>query len=518
MKIIYILILSFLFSAAEAQTWSWAKSVSSNGPDKGNSITYDDAGNIYVAADFYTNFGPIVIADSTITDNALIKYSKTGTIIWALNVNGSVTDITTDASGNIYLTGLFENTAQFGDSVFTSLGQADVFVAKVNPAGKFIWAKHAGGTGYDDCYAIAVGTDSNLVIAAFPGSSIIIDDTTINLGGGVLLIDYNLNGNFIWAKQEGYNNRAFGIAIDSDNNILVAGYFSFSSDFGGGTIIPGNGNYSAAFIAKYNSTGGFVWAKTGISAGDNSAQGLVLDNMNNAYITGYFEDTIDLGNNINLISNTSMKDIFIAKYNSSGQTQWANRDGTWDIDIANSIALQGNHVFITGFMGIDYPAINDVFVKAYDLNGNYVMSVRIDSTDNNSANAIAADDDGNVYITGQFQNTLEFNNTLSLTSYASNDYDFFVAKLIPVYSPQDILQLNDKYCISIYPNPATDNISIVLSEDIKDYQISLINALGQTMLQTQSTKVDVSSIPDGLYFLSIKSDQGEFNKRVIICR
>ena len=72
--------------------------------------------------------------------------------------------------------------------------------------------------------------------------------------------------------------------------------------------------------------------------------------------------------------------------------------------------------------------------------------------------------------------------------------------------------------VYIYPNPAKDKITIGLPEGIKTVQISLTNTMGQTLLQSQSNNIDVSGIPNGIYFMIIRTDWFEANKKVILLR
>jgi hypothetical protein len=76
----------------------------------------------------------------------------------------------------------------------------------------------------------------------------------------------------------------------------------------------------------------------------------------------------------------------------------------------------------------------------------------------------------------------------------------------------------DKESVEVFPNPARDNLTVSLSEEIKDFQICLINTLGQTVLQTDLKDINVSDIPNGIYFLKIKTSKFEVNKKIIICR
>jgi hypothetical protein len=70
----------------------------------------------------------------------------------------------------------------------------------------------------------------------------------------------------------------------------------------------------------------------------------------------------------------------------------------------------------------------------------------------------------------------------------------------------------------VFPNPAKDKLNIVLPVDMKYYSINLINPKGQTILQTKSKQIDISSVNNGMYFVNIKTEKGELNKKIIINR
>lgn len=525
MKPFAILILSFFFLNTNAQTWNWAKSVTNNGSDVGTDIVYDGHNNLYVAANFYTYFGNVVIQDSTISKNGLIKYSKIGDIVWAKNINGVIKKIAVDTTGNVYIVGVYTDTARFGDSTFISLGQTDIFVSKIDSSGQFIWSNRIEGSGYDEACGIAIGLDNNIAISGFTGSSAIINDSVIStMGGGILLVKYTSTGEFIWASQKGYNVKATDIKIANNNSIFVSGWFSFYSDFGGSNQIVGNGNNSALFIANYDSVGNFNWVHTGISSGNNYALSLALDGSDNAYVTGYFADTMDLGGSVSLMSNTSFEDVFIAKYNSNGQLQWAKRDGDYYTDIANSIALHGNYIFVTGVWDNDMSSStsSNVMVKVFDANGDFVCNEPVLSTTiKGGSNAICIDDDGNAYITGKFKETITFNNSIALTSYAANDYDFFVTKFTPTYIQSGIPFIAKSGDLKVYPNPTSGKIKIISSGfDVERAEI--YNVVGENIVtvadfkQQTSTEIDFSSFQKGIYFLKVYSGAKMYTEKVVL--
>jgi hypothetical protein len=185
--------------------------------------------------------------------------------------------------------------------------------------------------------------------------------------------------------------------------------------------------------------------------------------------------------------------------------------------------LQGNHVFITGFMGVDYPTSTDIFVKAYDLDGNYLMSVQVDSSDRNEGTSIAADEDGNVYITGRFQNSLNFDPLHSINSFTTSDFDFFLAKLMPAFVPLNI-QTVIKSAFSIYPNPLHDNLTIRFDHLINtQFAISLLNPLGQVVYSIEKSTDNAGlvllvlpSLSKGTYFIVFKNGTSVYSAKILI--
>ncbi|MFZ9943900.1 MAG: T9SS type A sorting domain-containing protein [Bacteroidia bacterium] len=141
----------------------WAKSGGGNGSDSGQGVGIDDDGNVYVIGNIngQCNFSGLTVSDNGAGNVLLIKYSATGTPVWAKSEGGNQFDsgikISTDHGGSSYITGIFTNVASFGGNNLS--GTNDVFVAKYSPTGLIRWAAKAGGsTSYDQ--GIAIVADS----------------------------------------------------------------------------------------------------------------------------------------------------------------------------------------------------------------------------------------------------------------------------------------------------------------------------------------------------------------------
>jgi len=106
-----------------------------------------------------------------------------GNWLWAIQAGGTDNDfgygIAVDANGNSYATGSFSESVTFGTTTLTSSGYEDIFVAKLDSSGNWLWAKQAGGTDYDDGNGIAVDDNGNSYVTGYYEGSATFGATTL---------------------------------------------------------------------------------------------------------------------------------------------------------------------------------------------------------------------------------------------------------------------------------------------------------------------------------------------------
>ena len=367
------------YTAAGAYLWAFNISNSTTYAD-GHSIFVDGAGNLYVTGSFLGTAdldpGPGVanLNSNGSTDVFVAKYSSSGSYQWAFNVGGSNPDeshsITVDGSGNVYIIGEFQNTADFdpgaGTANFTAIGLLDVFVAKYSAAGIYQWAFQIGTSfAPNGGSSITVDGSSNIYIT---GSFYAIADFdpgpgTANLSStgpnDIFLAKYNSSGVYQWAFNVGggASDVGYNVATDVSGNVYLTGYFQGFVDFNpgaGAAFITGPG----AFLAKYDAAGNYLWAFPIVSPGSgtvNIGVSLSSDNSGNVFLTGRFSNTADFdpGPATANLTSSGPADIFVAKYNSSGTYKWAFRAGGIGTDVGYSIAVDGlGGIYVTGtFVG-----------------------------------------------------------------------------------------------------------------------------------------------------------------------
>jgi hypothetical protein len=343
------------------------------------------------------------------------------TFTWAKIISNSTGyGISVDASGNSYVTGLFNGTAVFDTIQLFSYGYTDVFVAKYNKDGNCIWAKQAGGINNDCSYSISVDKNGNSYITGFFYGIAKFDTLQLISSGSydIFLAKYNKDGNCIWAKQAGGSNDDFGyfISVDINGNSYITGEFRGTATFGLFQLTSFGS--SDAFVAKYDPNGNCLWAKQAGGVGSDFGEGLTVDANGNIYVTGYFQGPVVFGEN--QLSGFGSYDIFIAKYDSFGNCLWAKQAGSPFSDGGTSISVDANgNCYVTGkFTG---PAVfgtiqlsglgnsdSDIFVAEYDLNGNCLWAKQAGGTGYDAAWGISTDAKGNCYVTGQFTGPATF--------------------------------------------------------------------------------------------------------------
>lgn len=527
---------------AQTTSWQWANGVGGSANESGMGVTVDASGNTYVTGQFSSSsitFGSTTLTNHGGIDFYLVKYDPSGNVLWAKGATGASNEggnnITLDASGNVYVVGTFNSSSlTFGTTTIALHSYDDIFVVKFDPSGNVLWAKDAGGAGNDIGQNIAVDNSGNTYITGyFASSSITFGSTTLtNTSGGTgsagtndfFVAKYDASGNALWAKSAGgsSNEQGNGIATDASGNVYLTGNYT-SSGITFGTTSFTNGGGIDYFTVKYNSSGAVVWAKTASGASNEGGNGLKLDANNNPIIVGTFNSsTLTFGTTA--LSVHGYDDIFIIKYDSSGNVLWAKNAGGLGNDIGNAICVDGSgNSHITGYFSSativfgsttltnlggagGSSGTNDIFIAEYDASGNVLNAGSVSGSGNDQGNAIAVDGSGNSHITGFYaSSSIAFGTTPILTNAGGND--LFVAKTGTSTAIRGIENQNGS--IIVYPNPANSLLQIVSSsEEANLLQITDIlgNEVMHTIMQRGKASIDVSSLVNGVYF--IRTNQG----------
>lgn len=313
-----------------------------------NAITLDDFGNCYITGHFFSivDFdGSNAVANLTASgsgDAFIAKYNSSGNYQWAFNFGCNKTNtpvleegysLAIDPAG-ILVTGKFADTTDFDPSANIYNLEATsgkwVFVAKYNLNGNLIWAGNIGGNSGEVAYSIASDPSGNGNFCITGSASDTVDfdltnaDYVVNCGAGrFYFAKYDNNANLVFVKIAGSGGASGrNLKLDIHGNIFIVGLFVGTTDFDpdigvANLTATGSGSSPDIFLAKYDSNGNYIWAKSMGGAYSDWGKCIALDTNGNQYITGFFSNTADFDPDtaiVNLIGIGGNQAIFIAKY------------------------------------------------------------------------------------------------------------------------------------------------------------------------------------------------------------
>lgn len=443
---------------AQVPDFNWAKYFGSTGLDIGHSIVVDLLGNTYLTGEFTgtVNFGGISLTSAGNVDFFLVKLDTIGNTIWAKRGGGTLTDrgygITLDHMGYLYVTGHYFGAADFSDTTLTSSGNLDNFVAKYDTSGNLIWIRDGKSVSQVSSRDITLDPSGNIFVAGYFGSatvdSVNFDGVKITTNGGrdIFLAKYNNDGVIQWAVSAGSSlsgEEGRSLAVDLDGNPVMVCVFADTANFSGTQLISYGGNDIG--IVKYNTaSGALIWAKNAGGTGGDAPDAVSIDVLGNIYLTGYFDSTATFGTT--QITGIDGDEVFIAKYNNSGDLIWVKSAGGSLLDRGNDLMVTPDgYSYITGrFNGtatfgttnITSAGDNDIFIAKYDPAGELEWVKSAGGTLADYGNAITVDIVGNCYVSGYFRGTAVFG-TFNFTSAGAQD--IFVTKIGNAIIPVELV-------------------------------------------------------------------------------
>lgn len=387
---------------------------------------------------------------------------------WALGLGGTSLEtpesVALDEFGNIYITGTFNLTADLdpGPGVLnvTSAGMSDLFVVKLNPEGRLLWARHISGPDAEVANVIRVDARGYVVLAGLfsgivdfdPGQEEHILTATGSYDAFILKLDPE--GRFDWVNQMGGANSESirGLAIDPRGNIYTCGAYTGTGDFdpGSNVLELTSAGESDVFITKMDWKGTLEWARSIGGANAESVDDVTVDAQGSVYTMGVFRHIADMDPgpgtaNLNVMGGV-YANMFVQKMDASGQYVWAKQVTGSYFQFGSEIKTDGtDNLYISGTFsetadfdpgpGTASLTANgyDPFILNLDLDGKLVWARHITGNGNitEEAQSVCFDNEGAVYVCGTFSQTADFNpgpGVFNMTA-ASGSEDAFLMKL-----------------------------------------------------------------------------------------
>lgn len=405
-------------------------------------------------------------------------YAQESTFNWGYsfgNPDGSDEGLQTaiDNENNIYVGGYYLGEIDFdpglNDLILSSNGGWDVFIAKYNADGALIFAKSIGGPGEDYLTEMTIDNNGSVIVIGYFEGMIDIDPGSTYLPLVAQDFDYNsfvlkldTNGDYVNA----FSTKAEASKIICDNlgNVLLAGSFQNEVDFD-----PGDGVYIKEAVGLYDIyilklDNQLLFEEVTTMNGNSSLvsiSGLAYDNSNNIYLTGIFFDSMDFNINgsIETISSNGDQEIFILKISSSGELIFAKKIGGIGSEYGSSLSIDElSNYYISGYFqgtvdfdpGADNNSItpeglNAIFLAKYDSLGNYLKVLSLGGVDGwNSSFGMDINDEGDIWVTGIFESTIDFDPGPGETLKSSNGgSDIFLAHYDTDFNYIDAVTIGD---------------------------------------------------------------------------
>lgn len=532
---------------------NWAKGLGDWSDDTGNSIAVDNSGNVYVTGTFYgtVDFDPSgSIAELTSfgqSDVFLAKFDAAGNLIFANNMGGVFDDggysLALDDLGNVYITGRFSGTAEFDPSAnvvnLSSLGGSEIFIAKYDADGNYLYANGIGGIDDEDGFAITVDAVGNAYVTGRFSGTVDFDPAagTANLTSAgnydIFFAKYDTNGDFIYANGMGgasSTDHGASIAVDDNGNAYLTGYFSGTVDFdpSSNTANLTSAGFWDIFIAKYDGNGNYVYAKNIGGPDLDLGQSIAIDGQGNAYLTGYFQNEADFDPSANTTYLTSAGgyDIFMAKYDSDGNLIYAKNIGGESDDLGSSVVLDDfDNVLFTGrfsdtcdfdpsggVANLNSAGGFDVFLAKFDSNGNYIYAESMGGPGNDDGFTMTVNGSGELYVAGIFEGTADFDPNTGVTNLMSQgQYDIFIARYTE--EPNSISEnQHEIFDWTVYPNPTESQVLIDLKSTFQDVNVNVYSSLGALVVErsVSSTQIIDLTLPNerGIYVVQLLFSDG----------
>lgn len=580
LSILLVLLLAQLSRAQEMEP-VWGGPIGSSGGDVVYDVTLDDDGHVYVVgifegtADMDPGAGVYALTSAGSSDVFVSKFDTSGTLIWSKAMggiygDGSAATIAVDAAGNVYITGGFMGTADFDPGAGTfnmtaaTTSQTDIFIAKLDANGDFVWAKGIiGGTWWDNSYDIAIDPAGNVVVVGrfyYQGGARDFDpgpDTYYLTAGheDIFVLKLNADGEFVWAVDFGTapdESRGYSLAIDDDGSILTTGYFRGAVDFDPDSVntytMTSVGTWNV-FYHKMDADANFLWARslpvTTTTYYNDGSYGskITLDPDGNLYATGRFSGTIDFdpGAGSWPLTSTGDNDIYLLKFTPAGELVWARSMGGSGYDEGVCLTVANGGLYLsgifaatadldpgTGVLSETSEGDADMFLLRLDTAGTLLNGMSMGGGGADRAHSMKASGSGALYVAGWFASTTDLDpgaGTLNVT--AAGPYDGFLVKLADA-DLTAIEESNTLHAIALHPNPANDQIFLMLQVDMvgERAMIEVFDATGKRVHSEQVSTlgalqpIDLSGdLKEGLYLVMVRVEgQAPKSARVIVKR
>lgn len=535
---------------AQTETWQWVQTAGTPNNETGISIAVHGDGFSYIAGTFADSlvFGDTVLHSQGDTDIFVAKLDSALNWVWAKSCGSAdaeyINSIAADPSGNVFITGSFYYSAFFGTTSLTSAGDYDIYVAKLDSSGNWLWAVNAGGSSYDEARDIACDSAGNAYLTGSVWDNAYFGSIQVSSWGDVDAIVAKIDpaGTWQWCKHAGgfQSDYGIGINVDASANVYVTGSFSGVGNFG--TVGLESVGYHDIFAAKLNSSGDWLWIRQAGGEFEDWGHKIYATGDTDVYVVGVYRSSAAFGIHFLESITGAVSDIFVAKIGTGNEWEWANKAGGYDYIIAGDICpdnlgnlyvggyFRGTAVF--GEQSLISLGQFDAFLAKINPEGDWAAPLQAGGAGNDYCNGIVSQG-ASLYLTGSFSQNAGFDD---ITPTNAGGADVFVAMVLANTSVEDDLQTAPPAFLleSVSPNPFSSSVTLDFSVakagdrftlsiyDLRGRRVAiLLNsslASGTHSVVWDGRDDRGSLLPSGMYFARLQNGSRSSARKLLLIR
>ncbi len=408
-----------------------------------------DPGKILPAASGGSAGAPVTAATTSGTGGGACpkgEASACSDVVWA-KVFGDVptqhcaiTSMAVDAQGGIVIAGYFGPQLSFGETLY-AVGPFDFFLVKLDADGNLLWQNSFGSIANDSAtfpVQVAVDPSGSVALAGAANGAIdfgggILEPTPDKAGFDVFVAKFDDEGNYLWAKRFGSSPEsqvATQVAVDPKGNVVVAGWFRGSLDFGQGPLDGSTNGDQNGFLAQLDAaSGSTVWSKGFSSMQSVDVGAIAVDGTGDVVVAGNLDGYVDLGE-----ATLTGAGVYLARFDDLGGYGWSSAAPATGGSYATGASIDrfGDAVVTGTFNGsIQFgtqPAVSndtgfDSYLVKLDPTGAQMWSQALPTTH------VAVDGMANVLVAGSFSHAIDLGGTILVS--AGGGEAMVLAKLDP---------------------------------------------------------------------------------------
>jgi hypothetical protein len=554
--IVSLLFLIVVQSKAQEPNCLWlTKSLEGNESELVEKITTDDEGNVLVVGrytgNFYLNTLEVRRLNTKNLGNFFIaKLSPSGQPVWVNRIGGAkvnaivMNSISADSEGNVYISGDAE-VASLSDSLvigsdFSIHAQNDTsisFLVKMDTDGVVLWAQNLMNFGTKKCNSVNVRVSDNqeIYLSGYINGTTKFDDHIIEpiKDDGVFIAKADKNGSYLWAQILGskiITSNKTELEVNTRGEAFLSGAWEGDTLFTDSQLLinptPGGFGNLDRFIGKYDSTGTLQWlVREGGTKTDEAAKLVCLDD-GSVYALSDVSTTVEINNEDTKVFGPTM---LLSKYEPDGSYKF-HKELTTN-NTSQAMASDGTFMYITWSYGAGGATIEniqlrniglqDAGIAKLDLLGNVEWAVGIGNGKNVEVSSLAVSPTADLLMGGYMSGQWLRIGGKTIVNGSANilAWDFFIASLGPTLLGVSGVSYDPS--LDVYPNPTTDYVNLTSSSmNLEHTTFKVIDGLGRevkatSVLLDNELRLDVTQLPQGVYFINLYVDNHRHTKKFI---